>query len=149
MQITRSADYALRVMIHLAALPAGARPSREIIAQWTEVPSEFLSKVLQALTRARLIQSHRGATGGFALARPGDEITALDVLQAIEGPLQLNLCLSDDPLCGRRWWCAGHQLWRDAQAALAGVLQSSTIAQLARDSFRDKVYTQIEAPRWN
>ncbi|HBY58785.1 MAG TPA: Rrf2 family transcriptional regulator [Solibacterales bacterium] len=149
MQITRSADYALRVMIHLAGQPPGARTSRETLAQWTEAPSEFLSKVLQALTRARLIQSHRGMRGGFALARDGAEITALHVLEAIEGPLQLNVCLAQDPQCGRRWWCAGHDLWKNAQAAMAQVLTGATMAQLARDSFQRKGLTQVEVSPWN
>jgi Rrf2 family protein len=148
MQLTRTADYAIRVMIHLAGLPAGGRTSRETLAQWTQVPGEFLSKVLQSLARARLIQSHRGTRGGFELARSGSEITMLDVVEAIEGPIQLNLCLAQDDQCGRRWWCAAHLVWKDAQAAMVEVLRRSTIDQLARQSFgagSNDPITQIEA----
>ena len=135
MQLTRTADYAIRVMIHLAGVPSGARISRETLAQWTQVPVEFLGKVLQSLARARLINSHRGTKGGFELARAGSDITVLDVVEAIEGPLQLNICLAQDDQCGRRWWCAGHMVWKEAQAAMAQVLGQSTMDQLARVSF--------------
>jgi cytochrome b6-f complex iron-sulfur subunit len=68
MQLTRAADYAVRVMIHLATLPAGTRISRDSLAAATEVPTHFLSKVLQQLSRARLIAVQRGTSGGFSLA---------------------------------------------------------------------------------
>lgn len=132
MQLTRTADYAIRVMIHLAGVPSGARTSRETLAQWAQVPGEFLSKVLQSLTRARLIQSHRGTRGGFELARSAADITMLDVVEAIEGPLQLNVCLAQDDQCGRRWWCPAHLVWKDAQAAMAEVLRSATMDQLVK-----------------
>jgi Rrf2 family protein len=147
MQLTRTADYAIRVMIHLAGLPCGARTSRETLAKWTQVPGEFLSKVLQSLARARLIQSHRGTRGGFELARSGSQITMLDVVEAIEGPLQLNVCLGRDDACGRRWWCAAHNVWREAQTAMVDVLTSATIERLARESFGDlssNLLTQVE-----
>src|SRR5690349_2722341 len=108
MQLTRTADYAIRVMIHLAGLPSGTRASRETLADWAQVPGEFLGKVLQSLTRARLINSHRGTRGGFDLARDGSSISLLHIVEAIEGPFQLNVCLRQDAACGRRWWCAAH-----------------------------------------
>lgn len=137
MQLTRTADYAIRVMIHLAGLPSGARTSRETLARWTQVPGEFLSKVLQSLARARLIHSHRGTRGGFELARSGNQITMLDVVEAIEGPLQLNVCLAQDDACGRRWWCPAHNVWREAQAAMVQVLAAANMEQLAKRSFGD------------
>ena len=67
MQLTRAADYAVRVMIHLAGLPPGARVSRSELSAIAECPEQFLCKVLQNLTRAGLVISHRGNTGGFEL----------------------------------------------------------------------------------
>jgi Rrf2 family protein len=96
MQLTRAADYAVRVMIHLAGLPPGARASRAELAREAECPEQFLSKVLQSLTRAGLVISHRGNTGGFELQEAHTGVSILNVVQAIEGPVRLNLCLTSD-----------------------------------------------------
>jgi Rrf2 family protein len=135
MQLTRAADYAVRVMIHLAAAPPGVRMSRESLAEAAEIPAHFSGKVLQALTKAQLITSWRGAQGGFTLARAADAITMLEVVEALEGPLMLNACLSGADLCGRSWWCGAHLVWREAQEALGAVLRRATIADLAARSF--------------
>ena len=132
MQLTRAADYAVRVMIHLATLPPGTRVSRSGLATAAEVPEHFLSKVLQSLGRARLIAAHRGTNGGFALAVAPEEVSVLRIVEAIEGPLQLNLCLGYGG-CTRQNWCPAHLVWLEAQAALAQVLRNASIAKLARD----------------
>ena len=131
MQLTRAADYAVRVMIHLAILPAGTRVSRAALADSADVPEHFLSKVLQSLGRARLVVAHRGTNGGFALAVSPEEVSILRIVEAIEGPLQLNLCLGRGG-CTRQGWCPAHLVWAEAQAALAQVLKNATIAKLAR-----------------
>ncbi len=134
MQLTRAADYALRVMIHLAAQPAGSRASRETLAEATQVPPQFMGKVLQALTRAELIKSHRGSLGGFELGRPSNQLNVLQVIEAIEGPICLNVCLTGGEGCGRSWWCSGHTVWQEAQAALVGVLRDATLDRLAAEA---------------
>src|SRR5215471_5137178 len=113
MQLTRAADYAVRVMIHLAGLPTGTRVSRDDLAQAAECPEQFLSKVLQNLARAGLIVSHRGNTGGFQLPPAGTEATVLTVIEAIEGPIRLNLCLSSTHACNRSGWCPAHTVWAE------------------------------------
>jgi Rrf2 family protein len=138
MQLTRAADYAVRVMVHLAALPAGTRANREALAEAAQVPSQFMGKVLQSLTRAQLILSYRGAQGGFELARPSARINMLEVIEAIEGPICLNVCLAGDEACGRRWWCGAHDVWRDAQASLVAVLRNAPLDRLAAESLRRK-----------
>ena len=131
MQLTRAADYAVRVMIHLAGLPPGMRASRGELARAAECPEQFLSKVLQSLTRAGLVISHRGNTGGFELPEAHRGATMLNVVQAIEGPVRLNLCLTSDHTCSRQGWCPAHSVWAEAQEALLGVLQSVSIDNLA------------------
>jgi len=134
MQLTRAADYAVRVMIHLATLPVGTRMSRANLAVAAEVPTHFLSKVLQVLARARLIVAHRGTSGGFSLAVPAETISVLTVVEAVEGPLQLNVCVTNGPGCGRQGWCPAHMVWLEAQAALSQVLKNASIAKLANQS---------------
>ena len=131
MQLTRAADYAVRVMIHLAGLPPGMRASRGELARAAECPEQFLSKVLQSLTRAGLVISHRGNTGGFELPEAHRGATMLNVVQAIEGPVRLNLCLASDHTCSRQEWCPAHDVWAQAQKAMLGVLQSVSIDNLA------------------
>jgi len=131
MQLTRAADYAVRVMIHLAGLPQGTRASRSDLATEAGCPEQFLSKVLQNLTRAGLVNSHRGNTGGFELPNDHRNVSVLDVVEAVEGPIRLNLCLTSDHACSRQCWCPAHPVWADAQRAMVAVLQSATIDQLA------------------
>jgi Rrf2 family protein len=132
MQLTRAADYAVRVMIHLAGLPPGTRASRGELARVAECPEQFLSKVLQSLTRAGLVISHRGNTGGFELPEARSGTALLDVVEAIEGPVRLNLCLTSDHACRRQQACAAHGVWAEAQQAMLGVLQSVTVSGLAK-----------------
>ena len=73
MQLTRAADYGVRVMVFLAGLPAGERASLPQIVKATGAPDSFLSKVLQELTRAQLITSRRGPAGGFEISGLGRE----------------------------------------------------------------------------
>lgn len=131
MQLTRAADYAVRVMVHLAAMPAGERATRVEMAANGDVPEAFLSKILQSLTRAGLIVSHRGMSGGYVLGRPAQEVTVLDIVEAIEGPMQLNACVGPNPTCDRSGWCPVHDVWERAQVALTSVLKSESIASLA------------------
>ncbi len=134
MQITRAADYAVRVMIHLATLPSGTNTRRPDIARATEVPESFLSKVMQQLVQAGMIASQRGSGGGFRLAVSSESVSLLDVLEAIEGPTRLNACLEPGPTCTRKGWCGAHTVWAEAQAALVHVLRSVSIAKLAKKS---------------
>src|SRR5580698_6106589 len=101
MQLTRAADYAVRVMIHLAGLPPETRASRAELAIAAECPEQFLSKVLQSLTRAGLVLSHRGNTGGFELPNIHRTASLLQIVEAIECPLRLNVCLTTDRSCSQ------------------------------------------------
>src|ERR1035438_4772285 len=131
MQLTRAADYAVRVMIHMAGLPPDTRASRSEWAEAVECPEQFLSKVLQSLTRGGLVVSHRGNTGGFELPGEHRAATLLEVVEAIEGRIRLNICLTSEPSCTRQTWCPAHDVWADAQASLMAVLRKATIGALA------------------
>jgi Rrf2 family protein len=131
MQLTRAADYAIRVMVHMAGLPPGTRASRTELAEAVECPEQFLSKVLQSLTRGGLVISRRGNTGGFELPDTFRAATLLTVVETIEGHIRLNICLGPDHSCSRQDWCAAHNVWAEAQASLVAVLQKTTIGELA------------------
>jgi Rrf2 family protein len=133
MQLTRAADYAVRVMIHMAGLPLGARTSRTELAAAAGCPEQFLSKVLQDLTRAGLVVSHRGNTGGFELPPIHVRASLLEIVEAVEGPVRLNLCLAGSEACERQAWCAAHTVWARAQEAMTNVLRTTSISDLAAE----------------
>jgi Rrf2 family protein len=131
MQLTRAADYAIRVMIHLGTLPANQRVRLPALAEATGAPSSFLSKVLQALTRAGMASSRRGPMGGFEILDRGRHASIREVAEVIEGPIYLNACLVDGKSCMRKSWCPAHAVWVQAQSAMLEVLASAIIADLA------------------
>jgi len=134
MQLTRAADYAIRVMVHMAALPPGTRANRTDLAAAIECPEQFLSKVLQSLTKAGLITSHRGNTGGFELPHSRRGTTVLQIVEAVEGPVRLNVCLKSIEECAQAATCAAYPVWIKAQQAMLEVLASFSIDEMARQA---------------
>jgi Rrf2 family protein len=118
-------------MVYLAAFPQGTRIRRSTLVEVSSAPQDFLSKVLQRLVAARLITSHRGSGGGFELAVPADDISLLRLIEAVDGPVQLNLCITGGPGCERQNFCAVHPVWNKAQNALIEVLSGESIASVA------------------
>jgi Rrf2 family protein len=130
MQLTRAADYAVRVILHLANQPAGTVVSKAVLAKATEAPESFLSKILQTLARAGLIQARRGVVGGFLLLPRGAQASLLDVVESVDGPIALNVCVTSDTSCDRHAECPAHQVWLQAQAAMLSVLREAKIADM-------------------
>lgn len=131
MQLTRAADYAVRVMVHLAALPQGQRVSLTALAEATGAPLSFLSKVMQSLNRGALITSQRGRTGGFEISPRGRDASMREVIEVIDGPMSLNLCLNTGDTCARKGFCPAHPVWAKAQRAILDVLNQAMIAEMA------------------
>ena len=94
------------------------------------MPESFLAKIFQSLTRAGLVTSHRGARGGFSLARAADEITVRDVVEAIDGPISLNACVLWPEECQRSSGCPMHAVWERAQERMMSVLGDVTVDEL-------------------
>ena len=140
MQLTRAADYAVRVMIHLATLPAQERALLPSLAAATGAPKSFLSKVLQALCRAGFIVSRRGQAGGFEIMPSGREASVRDVIESIDGPICLNLCLVSGITCNRSSYCPAHPIWLKAQEAMLEVLNAATVADLAVQAAAPRVH---------
>jgi len=118
-------------MIHLATLRDDARALLPALAQATEAPESFLSKVLQALARSGLIASRRGKSGGFIILPRGRQSSMYEVIQAIDGPIHLNVCLVNGHSCDRAVTCPAHPIWVQAQRAMLDVLARASIEELA------------------
>jgi Rrf2 family protein len=133
-QITRTTDYGIRVLTHLAMLPPGTRLTASELAATSHASDTFVAKILQRLVASRLVVSRRGFDGGFELGRAPREISVLDIVTALEGPLCLNTCLPGGAGCEETATCATRELWARAQAALASVLGAETLERLATAS---------------
>jgi Rrf2 family protein len=130
MRITRAADYGVRIMSRLAAAPPGTRMTVATLAADSQSTLAFTGKILQRLVGAHLVVSHRGFEGGFELARPADQITLLDIVEALDGSLCLNECMPKGAGCDRISSCRAHGVWLRAQEALAAVLRSQSLDQM-------------------
>lgn len=133
LKLTRDCEYALMAVFHLASQPEGKVSLVREIAEAQNMPRTYLSKITQHLTRAGLIRSRRGANGGLVLGRPPGSITVKDVIEAIEGPIRLNVCLTGRGECPRDAECPAHPVWVEAQKGLIDVLKGKTMAQLVKD----------------
>jgi len=143
MQVTRASDYAIRVMIHLASVPAGERQSLAGLARATGAPESFLAKILQSLSRAELIVSRRGKAGGFELLALGRQSSMREVIEAIEGPVLLNLCLHSSENCDQKQHCLPHRAWEKAQQAMLAVLDTTMIADMAAQDTQRPVVIEL------
>jgi len=132
MKLTRGGEYGVRGVLYLAQQEEGKVSMLSAIAKAQDVPPRFLAKIFQALAKAGVVKSHRGAKGGFSLARPASEVTIRDVIEAVEGPVFLNVCLAAPGECNREALCPLHSVWEEAQAKMMGVLGQKDFAELAR-----------------
>jgi len=134
MQLTRGTDYGILGMLYLAMRPLEQVTLLHEIAEAQDIPESYLAKIFQDLSKEGLICSRRGAKGGFCLARPAAEITLLDVIQALEGPISLNRCLDIREDCPHLETCGVAPVLRQAQAQLLETLRSATFDDLASET---------------
>ena len=128
MQITRQADYAVRAIYYLSGLEPGQRASTSHIAKEQNIPPSFLAKIISQLSVAGLLHTSRGARGGVSLARDPREVTMLDVIEAIDGPILLNECVNDTHGCQFDKECPMRAMWSEIQDDLVARLGGSTFA---------------------
>ena len=132
MELTRKGEYAIRGIVHLARQPHGNVALLSEIAEAADVPPTFLAKIFQNFAKLGFINSYRGTGGGFALARPASDITLREVVEAVEGPIAPNRCVTEEGECDRSSTCAVHTVWRRVQEQVIGILDGVTIEDLAK-----------------
>jgi Rrf2 family protein len=133
LQISRKIDYGLRAIIYLAGLPGGKVVSLQDISATLHLPREFLAKILKVLTDKGLVRSTRGAHGGYQLARPARDISFLEVIEAVEGPVQLNVCLDHKDRCDVSSGCTMYQVWKIGQDRMLEVYRRTSLSELASE----------------
>lgn len=129
MQITRQADYAVRAVLHLAR-SGDTRTPTSTIAEEQKIPPSFLAKIISQLSIAGLLHTSRGARGGVTLARGPKEISLLEVIEAIDGPIQLNECVGESGACSFDDNCPLRPVWCDAQEQLVSRLKGTNFADM-------------------
>ncbi len=136
-RLSRLSDYGIVLMAQLAGR-AGAAPSnaREVAAE-AHLPLPVVSKVLKALARRGLLVSHRGAKGGYSLARPPAEITAAEMIAALEGPIGLTECVAHPGQCVQESSCHVREPWQRINSVVRRALAEVTLADLVRPGPRD------------
>jgi Rrf2 family protein len=126
MQITRQADYAVRAVLYLAKIGPETRAATSQIAQEQQIPPSFLAKIVSQLSVAGLLQTSRGARGGVSLARSPEQISLLEVVEAIDGPILLNDCVAANGVCAFGDDCPMNPIWCEAQSELVTRLKTTT-----------------------
>ena len=130
MQITRQADYAVRAVLYLSRMGDNQRAATSKVAQAQRIPPSFLAKIISQLSIAGLLRTSRGARGGVTLARAPKDITLLEVVEAIDGPIMLNECVGDNATCAFDKDCPLRPVWCDAQEELVNRLRGTNFEQL-------------------
>jgi Rrf2 family protein len=142
MMFSTKAEYGVRVMAHLARNDAGQPISLGAIADAEGLPVAYLEHLVQRLRRAELVESRRGAHGGYSLARPAEQISMAEVVQALEGEIAPIECISADAdgvlVCAREGDepCPTKLLWTRVQGSIVRTLKDMTLADLAQPALR-------------
>jgi len=129
--IRRNTGYGLRALVHMAVSSDGASFNAEELAEAAETTVGFMHKILQALRHAGIVASKRGPGGGFRLARERDEVTLLEAVEALQGPLTVNRCVIGLELCHRSDACPLRPTWVKVQREMEQALGDTTLADIA------------------
>lgn len=134
-QISRKIEYGTRSMLFLASLPEGMSTSFREIARQMDIPGDFLAKILKTLVKAKLVKSVRGSHGGYSLARPASQISFLEVIEAVEGPVSVNVCTDKDHGgCRFTGSCTMFSVWALGQERMLEVYRNAKLDKLAMRS---------------
>jgi Rrf2 family protein len=134
MQVTRAGEYAIIGLLYLAQQMPERTVMIDEISEAEKIPKAFLAKIFQLLAKGGLVLSHRGAGGGFGLARPANEINLLQVMNCVESAFALQKCVTDDPECvvshDRLRNCALCGVYTEAQNRVNEVFARTTLLDL-------------------
>jgi FeS assembly SUF system regulator len=131
-KVNKMTDYATVILIEIARTKVVQSSHR--IASHTGIPMPTVSKLMKSLNRAGLVESQRGAAGGYVLGREPAEITVADVIQAVEGPIALTACAdTSDEKCGIQTLCPVQGKWNRVNTAVRSALEEVTLADMVEE----------------
>jgi len=132
MLYSRSAEYAISALVHIAAVPAGEYALVKNIAAETGIPAHFLAKILQDMARDGFLKSSKGPRGGFRLALAADEISMLRIVETLDGAGRYDRCIGGSLECSDRVACGMHDSWMELRSRIIDYLGGTSIADLAK-----------------
>ena len=130
MKISTKGRYGLRILIDLARHDNSKPRLIRDIARTQQISEKYISRLVIALRRAGLIRSVRGVNGGFHLAKLPAEITLLEILEVMEGPVAIVECVSETPKCGRHSHCGAHTIWQQLNDNLRSMMSAITLEEI-------------------
>ena len=130
MILTRKGDYGVRAILYLAKQPPGKVSTVKEISDAMDIPSMFLAKVMRQFEKKGFVLSKRGISGGYMLARPPTSITLREVIETIEGPIEINKCLKKKAPCHRKKECVAAPVWEVIQRNFITDLDDYTIRKI-------------------
>jgi Rrf2 family protein len=132
LKLTKKADYGLIALKHLAVNGPGSASAKEI-AEAYGIPLPLLSKILQKLVKNGFLQSEHGTNGGYRLARHPREITALEVIRSIDGPIVLTACFTEHGMCSHTDKCSVREPLRKVHEGILQLLSNISISDMSHD----------------
>lgn len=129
--ISRHTDYAMRIVLHLSALPESTQVTADEIARKRLLPRAFMRRIIVRLAEAKILRTVRGAGGGIMLARPASEISMFDVVVAMEREVTLNPCVDHPLSCPLSVSCPVNRAWEGVTKQLQTTLSGIRFDQLA------------------
>jgi len=130
LRLTKKADYGLMALKYLAEQRDNGAQSAKDIAEAYHIPPQLLAKILQTLAKSGLLVSHAGTNGGYALARPAHNISAFEVIRAIDGPLFITSCITIHGTCDLAGHCTIKEPLRKVNDSITSLLSDLSIADL-------------------
>ena len=146
LRLTRAGEYAVRCVLYLASQGQGVVCNRKKIARTMDIPDQFLGKIAQQLSHAKLIEIVQGSKGGLRLVVSPDRINLLDVVEAVIGEIFLNDCILRPESCGGSNTCAAHTVWEKARDQLRAILRQATFSKLLEEDGRFNALDMEELP---
>lgn len=129
-RMTKQADYGIVLLTQMAGEPERLFNAHEL-ADEVQLPLPTVSKILKILGRAELLESHRGAKGGYCLGREADNISVADIITALDGPIAITECIDDTPgICSQESFCAVRGNWQRINHAIRGALENIALAEM-------------------
>lgn len=153
LKLTRKADYGLIALKHLAVNQARGSVSAKDIADTYGIPVPLLSKILQKLAREGFLKSEHGTNGGYRLARDSREITALEVIRSIDGPIFLTSCFTEHGMCSHSERCNVREPLRKVHEGILSLLAGISISDMSggdepeADRAHSRLYALTAAPQ--
>jgi Rrf2 family protein len=130
-RLTNQGEYAIRLMVYLASRRKHQRISAKEIAEAQDIPHRFLRNIVSQFAKQGFISAYKGKGGGLELASGAENLSLLEIIEAVEGPIYLNVCMQGQEICQYQGECAVHGVWHQAQDAIQDILGQQRLKDLA------------------